>query len=64
MRAVEPVAKFAISFPRVVGDAGWPWVRESIGSAAWRLASARSAAASSPRRGSITCPRDSAIISA
>jgi hypothetical protein len=31
----------AISLPRVVGLAGWPWVRDSIGTSAWAWAISR-----------------------
>ena len=48
----------------VVGEAAWPWVRESIGIAACLRASWLSASTSASRRGSMTCARDSVTISA
>src|SRR3546814_4165447 len=54
----------AISLPTVVGDAVWPWVRESIGSAACSCAIARSASISASCFGSSTSCRAWLSISA
>ncbi len=55
---------FAISLPIVVGLAGWPWVRDSIGTSARSCARATKRAMTRSSVGSITCLRASFSISA
>ncbi len=54
----------AISLPSVVGLAGWPWVRDSIGRSASAWANSRNRAITASSAGSSTRSRPSASISA
>ena len=54
----------AISLPRVVGVAGWPWVRLIMGTAAWVCAMSRSLVVMRSRAGRRTLSRASRSIRA
>jgi hypothetical protein len=63
-RGAQRQAKFAISLPSVVGEAGCPWVRESIARSACSCARSRSRQPSLFSIGSITSSRAPRTINA